>query len=268
MVAAPLALLLPTSMAAHAWCGGSPATTLRPRLTLHSPLQIAEYPQQTRGRFGVSRCCAVTEKKDSSIDALAGRAAEAISKGRAHVEPGFLSGHALEVSRADMMSVLADEFDELESIQTDLLDPEFQQSLPSLPFGGLLETLAELRVALARRTGRPLSERGGLHLMRYPVGSKFMRHADEDPSLDEPVRNSISFLIYLTPTDWSAEDGGALRVYEGEGGCEPRNVLPAGGTLVVYDSTVEHEVLPTRRQRHLISGRFRELDETWQLRLQ
>ena len=42
---------------------------------------------------------------------------------------------------------------------------------------------------------------------------------------------------------------------------EPRRVLPVSGTLVVYDSTTEHEVLETRRERVLISGRFKELDE-------
>ena len=159
---------------------------------------------------------------------------------------------------------------DFESIQTDLLNPEFRQSMgASLPFGTLLESLDQLRVALADSTGRPLLEGGGLHLMTYPVGSKFMRHVDEDPALYEPVRNSISFLIYLTPDDWSAEDGGALQLYErGDAADEspPRQVLPKAGTLVVYDSTIEHEVLPTRRVRHLISGRFRESNEDWMQR--
>jgi len=104
-----------------------------------------------------------------------------------------------------------------------------------------------------------------MHLMRYAAGSKFMRHVDEDASLHEPVRNSISFLIYLTASDWTEEDGGELRVYE-NGSEEPRRVLPVGGTLVLYDSTMEHEVLPTRRERHLLSGRFREKDGDWQRR--
>ena len=58
------------------------------------------------------------------------------------------------------------------------------------------------------------------------------------------------------------DDGGALRIFEN--GDEPRRVLPVSGTLVVYDSTTEHEVLETRRERVLISGRFKELDEDWQ----
>ena len=77
------------------------------------------------------------------------------------------------------------------------------------------------------------------------------------------MRNSISFLVYLTPSDWSDADGGALRVFEA---VEPRHVLPVGGTLVLYDSALEHEVLPTRRERHLLSGRYRELDGDWQRR--
>ena len=75
--------------------------------------------------------------------------------------------------------------------------------------------------------------------MRYPIGSKFMRHVDEDVALFEPIRNSVSFLVYLTPDDWTADDGGALLIHENGQGGEPREVLPVGGTLVVYDSTTE-----------------------------
>ena len=32
--------------------------------------------------------------------------------------------------------------------------------------------------------------------------------------MSEPRRNSISFLLYLTPDDWSAADGGSLVVYD------------------------------------------------------
>ena len=125
--------------------------------------------------------------------------------------------------------------------------------------------LDELRVALTGTTGRALLEGGGLHLMRYPVGSKFMRHVDEDPTLFEPVRNSISFLIYLTPDDWAESDGGALHIYESgsKDVDQARVIMPVAGTLVVYDSTMEHEVLPTLRERHLISGRYRETNEDW-----
>ena len=203
-----------------------------------------------------------------SAAAIASHAADAMRNGRAHVEPKFLSGEELESARADMLSVLGQVTagDEFESIQTDLLNPEFRQSLPSpLPFAGLLERLDELRPALAQSTGRSLLEGGGLHLMRYPISSGFMRHVDEDPEMYEPVRNSISFLLYLTPQDWTADNGGALCVYEG-GEEPPRQIMPVSGTLVIYDSSLEHSVLPTQRPRHLVSGRFRQPDEDWQVR--
>jgi retinol dehydrogenase-12 len=211
---------------------------------------------------------------EESIECVASRAAAAMSEGKAHVELGFLAGEELESARSDLLSVLAqitsghgehsDGDGGFESIQTDLMNLDFRESLASsLPFARLLERLDGLRTALARSTGRPLLAGGGLHLMRYPIGSKFMRHVDEDPALFEPVRNSISFLVYLTPADWAADDGGALHVYE-RGRAQPRRVLPFGGALVIYDSSLEHEVLPTLRERHLISGRFRETDEDWQ----
>lgn len=212
---------------------------------------------------------APVESRLAAIKPLASRAAAAMSNGNAHVEPNFLQGSELEAARADMLNVIAQitTGDEFESIQTDLMNPAFRQTLPPpLPFAGLLQQFDELRVALADATGRSLLEGGGLHLMRYPIGSGFMRHVDEDAALYEPQRNSISLLVYLTPEDWSADDGGALRLFDGGEGAAPREVMPAGGTLVIYDSTTEHEVLPTRRERHLISGRFREADDDWQRR--
>ena len=203
-----------------------------------------------------------------AVSSVASRAAASIRENQAHVEPLFLSGDALASAREDIISVLAqipeDSSDDFQSVQTDLLNPEFRRGLPgAVPFSALLAELDELRVALAQETGRNFLEGGGFHLMHYPIGGKFMRHVDEDPALYEPVRNSISFLIYLTPSDWTANDGGALCLFDGGDGCAPRQVLPTAGTLVIYDSTIEHEVLPTERTRHLISGRYRELDEDW-----
>ena len=229
-------------------------------------------------RSPTGRMSAPTERSqlqlNHSVATVAWQAADAMCKGRAHVEPSFLSDEELETARADILNVLGQVMagEKFESIQTDLLNRDFQRSLPfPLPFAGLLERLDELRHALAQSTGRSLLEGGGLHLMFYPISSEgdkfsFMRHVDEDAALYEPVRNSISFLLYLTPRDWAVEDGGALCVYEDGEGTPPRQVLPVGGTLVIYDSSLEHEVLPTRRARHLLSGRFREVDEHWQAR--
>lgn len=216
-------------------------------------------------------CSAVDHSKAGGIASLASRAASAMGAGCALIEPNFLTPDSLVAARTDMGNVFAGMESgraEFHSLQTDLLMPEFRQQ-PGLPFAGLLDQLEELRLALSSETGRKLLDGGGLHLMRYPVGSKFMRHVDEDASLFEPIRNSISFLIYLTPDDWSESDGGALLIYEDGGrdsqdeGSPPRSVLPLSGTLVIYDSATEHEVLPTQRERDLLSGRFRETNEDW-----
>lgn len=246
-----MALLAIVAIATHCWSSAFPVV----------------------GRLSVCRRRARRSDAVCTVSFLASRISEAMSNGRAHVEPSFLSGEALSAARAEMASVLTQidapaTSSEFQSFQTDLMNPAFRSScLGPLPFGELLSLFDELRSALADCTGRELLEHGGLHLMHYPIGSKFMRHVDEDPALYEPERNSVSFLLYLTPDDWSAADGGALRLFEqpgDDGGDGAREVLPLGGTLVVYDSTLEHEVLPTRRQRQLISGRYRETDEDWQ----
>ncbi|EOD39428.1 hypothetical protein EMIHUDRAFT_351388 [Emiliania huxleyi CCMP1516] len=213
-----------------------------------------------------------TPSRRADIDSLAARAAAAMRDGFAHVEQGWLSGDELVESRETMVRVLADipqAGDDLDSIQTDLLEPAFRAQLAdaaALPFGNLLVQLDELRGGLARHSSRSLLGGGGFHLMRYPPGAKFMRHRDEEPAMSEPRRNSISFLLYLTPDDWSAADGGSLVVYDAS--AAPRELPPTAGSLVIYDSTIEHEVQATRRERHLISGRFRESDADWSRRRQ
>ena len=123
---------------------------------------------------------AVSAAVPRSAATIASHAADAMRNGCAHVEPKFLSGDELESARADMLSVLA-KSDKFESIQTDLLNPDFRRSLPVPPFAHLLECLDELRPALAQSTGRSLLEGGGFHLMFYPISSGFMRHVDRTP---------------------------------------------------------------------------------------
>eukprot|EP00966_Prymnesium_polylepis_P016018 369834-Prymnesium_polylepis.1 len=86
---------------------------------------------------------------DPAVASVAARAARAMSDGRAHVEPSFLSGERLDAARADMGSVLAHmvpgDGEDFQSIQTDLLNPDFRRQLPApLPFAGLLSELDAL----------------------------------------------------------------------------------------------------------------------------
>ena len=105
------------------------------------------------------------------------------------IEAGLVFGLSLSVaSTVVMVRVLADipqAGDDLDSIQTDLLEPAFRAQLAdaaALPFGNLLVQLDELRGGLARHSSRSLLGGGGFHLMRYPPGAKFMRHRDEEPA--------------------------------------------------------------------------------------
>lgn len=86
------------------------------------------------------------------------------------------------------------------------------------------------------------------HLTLYPPGACYQRHRDRFS--DAPHR-LVSCILYLN-ADWQTGDGGALRLHLDEG---PRDILPQGGTLVVFLSEdLEHEVLPATRERLSVTG--------------
>lgn len=87
------------------------------------------------------------------------------------------------------------------------------------------------------------------HFAHYPPGTHYQRHLDQ---FRWDSNRSISLVLYLNPS-WQASDGGALRLYpEGK---EAVDLLPQWGRLVLFRSDVlEHEVLPTFRDRYSITG--------------
>lgn len=112
------------------------------------------------------------------------------------------------------------------------------------------QAMERLRVALNRSyyLGLEIFE---AHYAHYPAGNGYARH--RDVFSDDDAR-SISCSLYLNPA-WDAADGGALRLYTGT---TPHDILPAAGTLVVFSSrSLEHEVLPARRDRYSVTGWFR-----------
>ncbi|MCS6817117.1 MAG: 2OG-Fe(II) oxygenase [Blastocatellia bacterium] len=91
-----------------------------------------------------------------------------------------------------------------------------------------------------------------VHYAVFPPGAFYGRHRDRFLTADERV---ISCILYLNAT-WNETDGGALRIYD-PGGivCD---VMPRAGTFVLLRSdAVEHEVLPTRRERFSVTGWLR-----------
>lgn len=89
------------------------------------------------------------------------------------------------------------------------------------------------------------------HIAVYPVGSFYMKHFDQ---FRETSNRIISFILYLNP-NWEPEQGGALRVYTKNGF---EDIYPEMGRFVCFRSDlVEHEVLPTFRERCSITGWMR-----------
>jgi SM-20-related protein len=92
------------------------------------------------------------------------------------------------------------------------------------------------------------------HYALYPAGAAYGRHADRFSRNAESDVRVVSCAMYLN-AQWTPDDGGALRIYDGE---YVRDVLPVAGTLVCFLSDrFEHEVLPATRERLSLTGWFR-----------
>jgi SM-20-related protein len=115
----------------------------------------------------------------------------------------------------------------------------------------LLEALDALRVALNRELQLGVFEHEA-HYALYPPGEGYARHIDRFRDDDARV---LSLVLYLNE-QWSAEEGGALRLATPEG--DHVDVWPHAGTLVTFLSErFPHEVLPATRERMSIAGWLR-----------
>lgn len=115
----------------------------------------------------------------------------------------------------------------------------------------LRAALEALRLAINRELSLGLFDIEA-HYAHYLPGACYARHRDRFRDDDARV---LSGVLYLND-DWHAEEGGALRLYVDA--ASYRDVLPAGGTLVLFLSAeIEHEVLPATRSRWSIAGWFR-----------
>lgn len=89
------------------------------------------------------------------------------------------------------------------------------------------------------------------HYAVYPPGTFYHRHLDTFVNDDS---RRFSVILYLND-NWVKEDGGILRIYHEN---EEIEILPKGNRLVCFASNIlEHEVLPTKRERLSITGWFR-----------
>ena len=145
--------------------------------------------------------------------------------------------------------------------------------------GSLVAHVESLRERLSQSCDL-LLEPGDTELMyaRYPPGGFYARHNDvfreaagrATSTLLDPVRK-ISFIVYLSNQIWDEQHGGCLRMWPPRPYDEYRHdddtiwrsaddcidIAPRAGTLVCFDSTIDHEVLPTTVTRCAVIGWFR-----------
>ena len=123
--------------------------------------------------------------------------------------------------------------------------------------GGRQRCLArfeQLRLALNRQLQLGLFE-FECHYARYAPGAFYRKHFDR---FRGDARRILSSVLYLND-GWKNGDGGALRLFLGDGeNADHVDVQPVGGTLVLFLSErFAHEVLPAKRERLSLAGWFR-----------
>lgn len=89
------------------------------------------------------------------------------------------------------------------------------------------------------------------HYAVYKPGQFYKRHTDTTSTNNKRV---FSFVIYLNEV-WSEEDGGQMVGYSADQILF--NVLPLAGRILIFKSDIEHEVLPTQKNRYSLTGWYR-----------
>ena len=113
-----------------------------------------------------------------------------------------------------------------------------------------IQSLMEEILQLGKQLYLPL-KRYETHLTHYPPGTRYARHIDRHKK--NPSR-LLSAVIYLS--SWSKGDGGELIIYDEN--LAPVKVAPEAGTIVVFDSDLEHEVALTHKDRWSVTSWFRD----------
>lgn len=91
-----------------------------------------------------------------------------------------------------------------------------------------------------------------LQASQYPGdGARYAKHRDTFRGHDQRL---LTVLFYLNE-GWQKQHGGALKVYPSD--ASPLTIHPIGGRVVVFPSSVPHEVLPCHRHRSALTAWFR-----------
>jgi len=107
-------------------------------------------------------------------------------------------------------------------------------------------TIEELILQLNRRCFLGLNS-FEFHFAMYEPGAFYKKHRD---SFSNDDARKITVILYLNK-NWKEGDGGELELYTQD---NKLTVQPKSGTLVVFESNLEHEVLPGNKNRYSITG--------------
>ncbi|GAQ88896.1 N-acetylglucosaminyltransferase family protein [Klebsormidium nitens] len=119
-------------------------------------------------------------------------------------------------------------------------------------FQALTQMLLRLKQPL-QEAGYDVSGPVSFQLACYPGGGAgYVRHRDRSPS--SPHR-TVTVLYYLNP-EWTPNDGGQLRLFLKDGASI--DLPPMGGNVVLFESGMEHEVLPAHAKRFAVTAWFSE----------
>lgn len=92
------------------------------------------------------------------------------------------------------------------------------------------------------------------HYAVYPAGHFYKKHSDQS---DMNNKRFFSFVYYLNE-NWHTSDGGQLVIYnENNPALELKRITPTAGTLILFKSHIEHEVLPSAKKRFSVTGWMR-----------
>ncbi|MCE3229329.1 MAG: putative proline hydroxylase [Bacteroidetes bacterium] len=109
--------------------------------------------------------------------------------------------------------------------------------------------LNELILLLNRRCFLGINN-SEFHFAKYVPGTYYKRHRDAFSNDDS---RKISVVAYLNK-NWKKGDGGELNLYTEN---ETITVEPKAGTIVIFESHLEHEVLQSNTERFSITGWLR-----------
>ena len=200
------------------------------------------------------RLCCKMKSPETILSELADNLAE---KGWAVTDDYFAVDFLQQLLKEEVLLFKSDQFKEagigkgiehkvVSEIRSDYVHWLDEQNLSYLQ-KQFLEQMEELKQFLNREFFLGLKEME-FHFAVYPKGSFYKKHLDR---FQRDSGRTISCVLYLNQ-DWTENDGGQLRIYNNE---IFKDVAPVFGRFVCFKSDeIEHEVLPTKRERYSITG--------------